>query len=346
MAIDRSPTLEDVARVAGVSRATVSRVVNQERRVAPAIQQKVAAAISTTGYVPNRAARSLVTRRAGSVAVVVAGSALDDGADRVAEMLADPFFGRVAGGAVRALRPHDVHPVLMLADDAAARRQVTSFVASGHVDGALLVSTAGHDPLAAELHALGRPVVVFARPTDGLPVSWVDVANAEGGALAADRLLSGGRRRLGLVGVDPALDVHAARDRATGFRAAAERGGARVVAGASGEFTVASGAAAARRLLDQAPDIDGLFAANDLMALGALQVLQARGVRVPDEVAVVGFDDSPVATISAPPLTTVRQPVEDMARAMAELLLRQIEGDDSAPRSQTFAPRLVPRASA
>ncbi|WP_402468595.1 LacI family DNA-binding transcriptional regulator [Isoptericola aurantiacus] len=346
MAGNRAPTLEDVARVAGVSRATVSRVVNQERRVAPAIQEKVTAAVAQTGYVPNRAARSLVTRRSGSVAVIVAGSAPDDGPDRVAEMLADPFFGRVAGGAVRALRPHDVHPVLMLADDADARAQVTSFVALGHVDGALLVSTDGHDPLTAELHATGRPVVVFARPPEDLGVSWVDVANAEGGALAAGRLVAVGRRRLGVVDVDPALDVRASADRATGFRSAATRGGAAVVATASGEFTVASGAAAARRLLDQAPDLDGIFAANDLMALGVLQVLQARGLRVPDDVAVVGFDDSPVATISAPPLTTVRQPVEEMARAMAELLLRQVGGDTTAPRSQIFAPRLVVRDSA
>ncbi|PFG44538.1 LacI family transcriptional regulator [Isoptericola jiangsuensis] len=346
MSANRAPTLEDVARVAGVSRATVSRVVNQERRVAPAIQEKVHAAITATGYVPNRAARSLVTRRSGAVAVVVAGSAPDDGPDRVAEMLADPFFGRVAGGAVRALRPRDVHPVLMLADDADARRQVLGFVGGGHVDGALLVSTDGNDPLAAALHATGRPLVVFARPPEDLPVSWVDVANADGGALAAGRLLDRGRRRLGVLGVAPELAVHAADQRTAGFTAAAEQGGAHVVTEASGEFTVASGAAAAARLLDRAPDLDGLFAANDLMALGALQVLHARGLRVPDDVAVVGFDDSPVASISAPALTTVRQPVEAMARAMAEMLLRAVDGDDTAPRSEVFAPALVVRASA
>ncbi|WP_405495997.1 LacI family DNA-binding transcriptional regulator [Streptomyces sp. NBC_00096] len=332
-----APTLEDVARAAGVSRATVSRVVNGVRNVDPVIQQAVQRAVAETGYVPNRAARSLVTRRSGAVALVVSGAGAD--ADRVFQ---DPFFGRVVSGVVRALRPRGVHPVLLFADGQADRAQVLAHLAQGGADGALLVTTDGRDPLPGMIAAAGLPAVLFARPAPGVPLDWVDLRHREGGALAARHLLARGCRRLVAIG-GPA-DVPASRERVEGFREALSASAVRV---AEADFTLDGGEQAMRVVLAERPDLDGVFAANDLMAQGACLVLREHGRRIPDDVAVVGFDDSGAAVASRPRLTTVRQPVEDMAAEMVRLLLDRVEGAAAAdPAAVLFDPELVVRDSA
>nr|BFE88397.1 hypothetical protein GCM10020093_109980 [Planobispora longispora] len=160
-----SPTLEDVARAAGVSRATVSRVINGIRNVDPAIQEAVRQAIAATGYVPNQAARSLVTRRTGSIALVVSGAGGETGEDPFpGQVFADPFFGRVAGGIVGFLRPRGVHPILMFAETDETRAQVLTYLRQGNADGAVLVSTNADDPLPRMLVDAGLPAVLFARP--------------------------------------------------------------------------------------------------------------------------------------------------------------------------------------
>ncbi len=340
-----APTLEDVARVAGVSRATVSRVVNGKRKVSPSVQEAVLRAVAETGYVPNRAARTLVTRRTGTVAVVVSGTdPVPDDDAYLPNVLADPFFGRVVGSFVRSLRPHDVHPVLMVADTEDARQQVLSYVRFGNADGTLLVSTHPDDPLIGRLVESGRPVVLFARPPHPVPVSWVDVANAEGGGLAADRLVERGCRHLGAI--SGPLGVAAARERLAGFRDALARHGLAYVPATEGNFTYESGEAAMRELLADVPDLDGVFVGNDLMALGAIDALRAAGRDVPGDVAVIGFDDSSVGTRSRPTLTTVRQPVEQMAAEMARMLLEQIDADAPDSRCTLLEPTLVVRESA
>ncbi|GAA1870875.1 LacI family DNA-binding transcriptional regulator [Myceligenerans crystallogenes] len=339
-----APTLEDVARVAGVSRATVSRVVNGKRKVAPAVQETVLAAVAETGYVPNRAARSLVTRRTGMAAVVVSGSAAAPGEEaEPSRLLSDPFFGRVVGGFVRSLRRHDVHPVLLFADTPEAADQAVTYLRLGNVDGTLLVSTHGDDPLPGRLAEAGRPVVMFSRPARPVPVSFVDLANADGARLAAEHLLGRGRTAPGMI-TGP-LDVPAARDRAEGFRDLAARRGHAYVPSAAADFTFAGGESATAELLDRSPGVDAVFAGNDLMAQGALHVLRTLGRRVPEDVAVVGFDDSPVATQTRPHLTTIRQPAEDMAETMVGLLVDRIEHPAGPPRSVIVEPTLVIRDS-
>ncbi|MGI5448217.1 LacI family DNA-binding transcriptional regulator [Streptomyces sp. CA-243310] len=338
-----APTLEDVARAAGVSRATVSRVVNGVRNVDPAIAEAVRRAVAATGYLPNRAARSLVTRRSGAVALVVSGAGAE-----TSQVFQDPFFGRVVGGVVRALRPRGVHPVLLFADSAQDRAEVLTHLIRGGADGALLVSTHGDDPLPAMLAEAGVPAVLFARPaTAGLPLDSVDLRHGEGGALAARHLRARGRGRLAAIG-GPA-DVAASRERVAGFREASGggavggvTGGVRVV---EADFTVEGGERAMRTLLAEQPDLDGVFAANDLMALGACLVLREHGRRIPQDVAVIGFDDSSAANASRPTLTTVRQPVEDMAAEMVRLLLDRAP-DRAEPEVVLFDGELVIRDSA
>lgn len=367
-----APTLEDVAKAAGVSRATVSRVINGVRNVDPVIQAAVRDAVAVTGYTPNRAARSLVTRKADSIALVVSGAGDDPppvaatagpaeaGGSRVGDgrsagfdggvgsfmtdVFADPFFGRVVTGVVNFLRPHGIHPVLMFAETSRARDEVVSYLRQGSADGALVVSTHAEDPLPALITDAGLPAVLYARPARPVRISYVDLAHQDGARLAAEHLLARGCRRITTI-AGP-LDVPAGQDRLTGFRDTMARHGHPYVPVAGGEFTEESGAAAMERLLAEQPDLDGVFAANDLMAVGACQVLRERGRRVPDDVAVIGFDDSRAAASCRPPLTTVRQPVEDMAAEMSRLLLDRLSRPDRPVTSVIFEPTLILRASA
>jgi DNA-binding LacI/PurR family transcriptional regulator len=314
-------TLEDVAREAGVSRATVSRVVNGIRNVDLTIQQAVRRAIDKTGYSPNRAARSLVTCRTGRIALVVAGASGD--------VFTDPFFGRVVSGVVDFLRPRDMHPLLMLADSDAARTDVLRHLRDGGADGALLVTTDPEDTLPMRLRMSDLPAVGFSRITRPLP--YVDVRHEKGGQLAAAHLLHRGCSNV--VTISGPHGVLASKERIDGFNRA-------------GDFTMKSGENAMTQLLISHPDVDGVFAANDLMARGALQVLAAAGRKVPHDVAVVGFDDSSAALASRPKLTTVRQPIEMMGEAMADMLLARIEGADRPAQMKMFEPLMMVRESA
>ena len=342
-----APTLEHVARVAGVSRATVSRVVNNVRNVDPELAEAVRAAIAATGYVPNQAARSLVTRRTNSVALVVS-----EGEHRglpahdpfVGRIFTDPFFGRVVSGLFSVLRPRGVNLVLMFVETDEMRRQLLGYLRQGHVDGVLLVSSHEQDPLPRLLTESGLPAVLSERPSTVLPISYVDSPQRAGARLAAEHLAARGCRRVATI--SGPMDMTAGRDRLDGFREAMAAHGSLDVPVAGGYFTQESGSAAMAWLLDEHPDVDGVFAANDLMALGAVTVLHERGLRIPDDVAVVGFDDSHAAMLCRPALTTVHQPVEEMAAEMARLLLDRIDQPDLTACSAEFAPRLVVRASA
>ncbi|MFJ6852504.1 LacI family DNA-binding transcriptional regulator [Streptomyces sp. NPDC091271] len=346
-----APTLEDVARAAGVSRATVSRVVNGVRNVDPAIQEAVRQAVSVTGYAPNRAARSLVTRRTGAVVLVVSGAGVEPEGEEPAEegsftaqVFADPFFGRVVTGIVNYLRPRGMHPVLMFAETSRARDEVVAYLRQGSADGALIVSTHAQDPLPGLITDAGLSAVLFARPARPVRISYVDLAHRDGARLAAEHLLARGCRRIATI--SGPLNVPAGQERLAGFRDAMAQHGHADVPVAEGQFTQESGEAAMERLLAEQPALDGVFAGNDLMAMGACHVLRERGRRVPEDVAVIGFDDSSAASACRPPLTTVRQPVEDMAAEMAGLLLARLAAPDRPTTSVIFEPVLVLRDSA
>ncbi|MFR9780833.1 LacI family DNA-binding transcriptional regulator [Micromonospora sp. MS34] len=340
----RLPTLEDVARLAGVSRATVSRVINGIRNVDPGLHAVVWSAVDAIGYVPNRAARSLVTRRAGTVALVVSDS--DDRTEDpfFGHFLTDPFFGRVVGGAMSVLGATPVQLVLHLAGSEAARTRLVGDLRQGQADGVLLLSLHPQDALPARLVEAGVPAVMVGRPGRPAPISYVDVANDVGTALAVEHLLDRGCRQVALIG-GPA-DLPAGQDRSAGFRQAMARRGHAWSPGEAGDFTRESGEVAMRRLLDRHPDVDGVFVANDLMAQGALNALREAGRRVPEDVAVVGFDDSSAARAAQPPLTTVRHPLEDMAAEATRMLLARVADPALRSASVIFDPTLVVRASA
>ncbi|MEV6630988.1 LacI family DNA-binding transcriptional regulator [Actinoplanes sp. NPDC051470] len=331
--------MDQVAEAAGVSRATVSRVINGAPSVDAKIREMVERAIADTGYVPNLAARTLVTRRTNSVALVISEPERPNDTSFLNRVFTDPYFGRITAGATGALRPHDIHLVI-IPTDAGDHHHVIRYLRQGHVDGVLLISSHEQDPLPRQVHELGIPAVMSARPSQPIAASYVDVDQRLGARLAAEHLLARGCRRLATI--SGPLDIPAGLDRLEGFRAALGRD----VPSLEGDFTRAGGEECARRLLAAHPDVDGLFVASDLMSEGALRAVQDLGHRVPEDVAVVGFDDSSAALECRPLLTTVRQPVEEMAAEMAEMLLAQIASPGRLPRSVTFQPTLVIRDSA
>jgi DNA-binding LacI/PurR family transcriptional regulator len=339
LAGDRAqPTLVEVAALAGVSRATVSRVVNGSPRVSPTVRALVQRAIAELGYVPNRAARSLVTRRTDSIALV-----MSEPEDRV---FSEPFFATIVRGVSGALADTDTQLVLVVAHNPAEEARLERYVAGGHVDGVLLASLHGDDPLPRKLEGAGIPVVLVGRPAAATRASYVDADNRGGAATAVQHLLARGRRRIATV--SGPLDMAAGRDRLDGYLDALRAAGTGIGGGRGlveeGDFREESGERAMRALLARHPDLDAVFAASDLMAAGALEALRAAGRRVPDDVAVVGFDDSAIARWSEPPLTSVAQPVEELGRQMARLLLARISGE-AAGLSVILQTELVVRES-
>jgi DNA-binding LacI/PurR family transcriptional regulator len=324
----RPPTLEEVAELAGVSRATVSRVVNGSSRVSPEARAAVTSAIAELGYVPNRAARSLVTRRTDTLVLIVH--------ERPDTVFADPFFASILRGVNRALSPTDLQLVLLQAQGEAQRDRALRYVGNGHVDGVLLISLHGDDIMPTAIAAAGVPLVMAGRLLTGRAVDYVDADNVGGARDAVNHLLSIGRRRLATV-AGPS-DMSVGVDRLRGYTEAVRAAGDDASAGrvVVADFTEAGGEAAAARLI----------AASDLMALGALRALRAAGRRVPEDVAVVGFDDAVLATYADPPLTTVRQQVEQMGQEMVRLLLARIAVPDGDPREIVLPTELVIRASA
>ncbi|WP_306203998.1 LacI family DNA-binding transcriptional regulator [Actinoplanes sp. RD1] len=331
------PTLEAVARRAGVSRATVSRVVNGSTTVAVAIRDAVNQAVRELGYVPNQAARSLVTHRTESIALI-----LPETANRV--FSDDLFFPAMIRGVSTELEAADKQLVLMMAGSSASHDRVERYAMAGHVDGVMFASVHGADPLPGVLARLGIPVVCSGRPMGGEPtVSYVDVDHIEGVATAVRHLLRAGRRRIATVAGPQ--DMVAGIDRLAGYRAAlAEAGQPELVE--AGDFTRESGLYAMRRLLAADPELDAVFVASDMMAHGALQALREAGRRVPADVAVIGFDDVEISRISDPPLTTVRQPIVEMGRTMARQMLGLVDGRTDLPGSVVLPTELVVRASA
>jgi DNA-binding LacI/PurR family transcriptional regulator len=305
-----------------VSRATVSRVVNGIASVDPEMRARVEKAIAEMGYVPNTAARSLVTRRTDTIALVAA--------EPDPRVFGDPFFSAIIRGVSQELLDADMQLTLLMAQSYPDLDRIERYLRTAPLDGVLLISEHGtHDPIPAAMLQAGVPLVIGGRPIQSeLDVPFIDHDNRGGGRLAAEHLMARGCLRVATV-AGPA-DMSAGIDRLEGF---AEALGDRFDPGLveHGDFTQAGGEAATDRLLSGAPDIDGIFAASDLMALGALRALRRTGRRVPDDVAVIGFDDIPLAVAAEPPLTTVRQRTVLQGRAMARLLLAIARPDSTAP---------------
>lgn len=321
-----------------MSRATASRVLNGSPRVSPAALEAVTAAVVALGYQPNQAARTLVTRRTGAIAVLFS--------EPQPKIFNDPHFAGIVKHAAAALAALDSQMVLVLVHTQADQLRAQRFLVGGHVDGALLFTPHQDDPLPAAARKLPLPVVFGGRPWGSLRGLYtVDNDNEAGGLIATKHLLERGCRRV--VSVTGPSDELAAIDRITGWRQAVGADDAQTARlTENGGFTREGGERAMTELLQRVPDLDGVFAANDLMAAGALTALRAAGKRVPRDVAIVGFDDDPsVAPHTDPPLTTVRQDIGNQVQAMVDRLTLLIHGDEVRPRHQVLPVDLIRRTS-
>jgi DNA-binding LacI/PurR family transcriptional regulator len=331
------PTLADVARAAGVSTATASRVLNGFPRVRPETRMQVESAISALGYARQRAARLTTKQRTGSIALVVC--------EDVLRLFADPYFARVVAGVSRELSVAGEQLVFLAVPSGEEHQiSVVQYLKGRHVDGALVVSMHGRRPL--DLGWLDIPLVFGGRPVhaaEGARCSYVDADNVGGAERATRYLIEVGRSTVATVAGPQDMTVGA--DRLLGYRqamAATGRPDCGLVV--FGDFGQASGEHAMARLLDRRPDVDAVFAASDLMAVGVLRALRRAGRRVPEDVAVIGFDDLPLGRRTDPPLTTVRQPIEEMGARMTRELLTMISGP-TAPRQVIVDTELVVRKS-
>ncbi|MER5275106.1 LacI family DNA-binding transcriptional regulator [Streptomyces sp. NPDC002809] len=331
------PTLEEVAARAGVGRGTASRVINGSPRVSAHTREAVEAAVAELGYVPNRAARALAGNRTDAIALVVPESE--------SRFFTEPYFSDIVRGVGAALADTEMQLLLTLVGSDRERRRLAQYLTAHRVDGVLLVSVHADDPLPDLLEQLGMPAVMNGRRSATEPLPSVDSDNFEGARGAVEHLVSRGRRSIATI--TGRLDVYAAQRRLDGYRRALADAGLepdeRLIAPA--DFSEEGGVRAMRELLARRPDVDAVFAASDLMAAGARQVLREAGRRIPEDVALVGFDDSSVARHMDPALTSVRQPIEEMGREMTRVLLAEIAGENTERPQIVLPTELVVRDS-
>ena len=329
------PTLDAVAAHAGVSRATASRVVNRSSKVGPEVRARVEDAIRALGYVPNLTARSLVTRRTDAVALVVG-----EPSDLV---ISDPWLSQLILSTTRELGGAGRQAVLLLTGGNDDHDRIGRYLTGGHVDGAIVLSVHRDDPLLPVLHQLQIPVMFGGRPWGDMGAAGsIDVDQRDGARRAVEHLVGLGRRRIATI--TGSMDQRAAVERLDGYREVLGESDPALVA--HGDFTRAGGERAMTELLARAPDLDAVFAASDLLAAGALGVLRRAGRRVPEDVAVIGFDDlEEVAAWTEPLLTTVHQPVGLFGRRLVEGLLEMLAGGGD-PIHELLPVRLVLRGTA
>jgi LacI family transcriptional regulator len=337
---ENAVTLEEIARIAGVSRSTVSRVVNGDRRVSDAARDRVQEIIRDRDYHPHAAARSLASRRMRVLGLLVSKS--------VGGLFTDPFYPILIQGTADACNAAD-HTLTMLMDTSADGRAVDQLygrvIRGRHVDGLVLACHTVGDPLVLRLQADGIPFVLVGRHP-GAEVSFVDVDSHGAAQGAVAHLLSHGYRKIAMISGQPHLI--ASIDRHAGYVTALQEAAvapepSRVV---FADFTQRGGHRAMQRLLENGRDIpEAVFAASDALAFGAMAAIQEAGLRVPGDIAVMGFDGLAEGFDTQPPLSTVTQPVADLGREAVRMLLSLIEDPGRAPMQRFLPTELTTRRS-
>jgi LacI family transcriptional regulator len=329
-------TLEDIAKLAGVSRSTVSRVVNDHPNVRESVRQHVQEIIQSTGYRPNAAARTLASQRSSMIGLVLPRS--------VSSFFADPYFPRLTQGIAQACNQFDYTLALFLVGTKEDEEKIFPRVSrNGLLDGLLVQSGQLGEQLIDRLINSKVPLVIVGRPFQADDVSYIDVDNVNAAYNAVSHLIRVGYKRIGTIA--GAANSTVSLDRKEGYvKALLERG--REVDEtliAEGDFSEASGYYAMQQLLPARPD--AIFAASDIMAIGAMRAVREAGLSIPDDIAFVGFDDLPLATIPSPQLTTVRQPIYQFGMQAVEILIDLIENGISPPRRFIMDTELIIRGS-
>jgi DNA-binding LacI/PurR family transcriptional regulator len=327
------PTIYDVARLAGVSTATVSRALNGTGQIAASTRVTIEAAVEQLGYRPNTVARSLVTKTTQTIALL-----LPD--------ITNPFYAALVNGIQQTALSHG-HTMLLCTTESDAEREehYLRVLRAKQVDGALVDGLVLPPDRIARFVEDGFPIVCLDRDIDSRSIPLVQVDNRLGGRIATEHLIDLGHTRIGHV--TGAGELGISDERLAGYRDALNGAGLPIdfQLVEEGRFTDDGGHDAARRLLEREPGVTAIFAANDLSALGVLNAVAEAGKRVPDDVSVVGFDDLHLSAYTAPPLTTIRQPAVEIATLATEILIGLTNGREVEEMRHLLEPELVVRAS-
>lgn len=329
-------TLETVAKLAGVSRSTVSRVINQQESVRPEVRERVLRVIEETGYQPNLAARSLASSRSHLIGLVIPRI--------VRSLFSDPYYPRLIEGISEVCNARDYVLSLFLFHTPNEEEKLYPRVLQhGLVDGVLISSPSIDDALLTRIADSRMPGLVIGRPDDTLKLSYVDVDNLAGALTAVTHLITLNYQRIGTLTLPQTL--RAGVDRLAGYRQALSLRDRpldeSLIVGS--DFSEAGGYRAMQRLLRAQPD--AVFAASDAIALGAMRAVRDAGLRIPEDIAFVGFDDLPLAPTAVPPLTTIRQPIRRMGQLAAETLLDILQNGPEPVRRIILPTQLIIRES-
>lgn len=327
-------TLEDIARQAGVSRSTVSRVVNEHPNVRSDVRKRVLKVIQTTGYHPNAAARTLVSQRSWMIGLVIPRS--------VSSFFTDPYFPHFTQGITQACNQNDYTLALFVIGSKEDEEKTFPRVArNGLLDGIIIQSGVMGDELVDRLVASNMPLVIAGRPHHQNGISYVDVDNVDAAYNATNHLIKLGYKRIATI-TGPAKRCETI-DRRDGYLNALKKNGIPVDENLiiESDFTGAGGYSAMQRLLPLRPD--AVFATSDDMAIGAIRATQNAGLSVPEDIAFVGFDDLPTTAHSGIHLTTVRQPVVQFGVKTVEVLIDLIENGIKPARRLIMDTELIIR---
>lgn len=331
-----SYTLEEIGKLAGVSRSTVSRVINDHPNVSDKVRKRVNQVIAETNFSPHIAARTLATQKSCIIGLVIPRS--------LQEFFGDPYFARMTQGIAKAANSYDyTFSVFLLENLEIENRLIPRITRPGFIDGLIIQSTSADDQVISRVINGSIPYVIAGRPLHYENITFIDVNNVEGGRIAVEYLIRLNRTRIAII-TGP-LDTSPGLDRKVGYEKALEQNGISVDDDLviEGDFTEDGGYLAAQKLLSFEPD--AIFSASDTMAIGALRAIKEKGLRVPEDIALVGFDDLSPALYADPPLTTIRQPVMRFGYAAVEMLMQCINGDPTPPSSRILDVELIIRDS-
>ncbi len=327
-------TLEDIAKISGVSRSTVSRVINHDRRVSPQTRENVLRVVGECNYFPNLAARGLASGHTNVLGVIIPAG--------VPSLFTDPYFPILLQGVSIACNKQDYSVMLSLSDAEYEKRLVGRIIQNHLVDGVIVASTLLSDPIQNTLLDSDLPFVMIGRQPN-LAANFIDVDNTQGVRVGMEYLIEQGYTRI--AHITGPLNQMAGLDRLQGYKDALLTAGREVDPNlvAEGNFTEVGGYLGMKTLLPFKPD--AVFAASDVTAIGAMRYLNEVGLHVPTDIGMIGFDDIPASSTSTPPLTTVRQPIHGMGEAAANLLIEVIENSYKEFKRITLPTELVVRNS-
>jgi LacI family transcriptional regulator len=329
-------TLDDIAKKAGTSRSTVSRVINGQPYVRQDVRERVLKVVQETGFHPNLAARSLASQRSWMIGLVLPRN--------VSSFFTDPYFPRLTQGIAQACNQHNYTLGLFLVGTPEDEEKIYPRVArKGLLDGILVQSGEIGDQLISRLVNANMPFLVVGRPFHEENVSYIDVDNVQAAHQAVSHLVRLGYRRIGTI--TGMIKSTVSMDRKEGYLQALVDSGLPVEKSliVEGDFTEAGSYRAMRQLLGAKPD--AVFAASDMMALGAMRAVREAGLDVPGDVAFVGFDDIPLVPVPNPALTTVHQPITELGAKAVEVLIDLMENETRRPRRVIMETELVIRES-